>query len=126
MRMKAYRVEAARWWPSLFVYTALGTERSKKMAREMGYGELPDRGLASTCHIEGDNAALVCIYDGFMEEPKAQRSALLAHEAVHCAQAWCGFIGEDSPGDEEFAYMVQCCMLAIEDGLKAEKKLLKG
>lgn len=124
--MKAYQVKAATWWPSMLVYVALGTERSKKMAREMGYGELPERGLASTSHIEGDDAALVCIYDGFMAEPKGQRSALIAHEAVHCAQAWCEFIGEDNPGCEEFAYMVQCCVLAIEDGLKAEKKRLKG
>lgn len=124
--MKAYQVDAAEWWPSLLVYVALGTERSKKMARKMGYGELSERGLASTCYIEGDNAALVCICDEFMAEPKGQKSAFLAHEAVHCAQAWCEFIGEDNPGDEEFAYMVQCCMLAIEDGLKAEKKRLKG
>lgn len=109
----------------MFVYVALGTERSKKMARKMGYGELPERGLASTSHIGGDDAALVCIYDGFLAEPNGQRSALIAHEAVHCAQAWCEFIGEDDPGDEEFAYMVQCCVLAIEDGLKAEKKRLK-
>lgn len=123
--MKAYQVNAAVWWPSLLMYTALGTERSKKMARKMGYGELPERGLACTCHIDGDDAVLVCIYDEFMDEPKGQREAMIAHEAVHCAQAWCEFIGEDDPGDEEFAYMVQCCMLAIEDGFKAEKKLLK-
>ena len=124
--MKAYQVEAAAWWPSLLVYVALGTERSKKMARKMGYGELPERGLASTSHVEGDDTALVCIYDGFTAEPKDRRSALIAHEAVHCAQAWCESIGEDYPGDEEFAYMVQCCVLAIKDGLKAEKKRLKG
>lgn len=124
--MKAYRVNAAEWWPNLLVHVALGTERSKKMARKMGYGELPERGLACVCHIEGDDAVLVCIYDGFMAEPKSQRDAAIAHEAVHCAQAWCEFIGEDDPGTEEFAYMTQCCMLAIEDGLKAEKKLLKG
>lgn len=124
--MKAYQVNAAEWWPSLLVYVALGTERSKKMARKMGYGELSERGLASTSYIEGDDVVLVCIYDGFMGEPKGQREAVIAHEAVHCAQAWCECIGEDDPGDEEFAYMVQCCVLAIKDGFKAEKKRLKG
>lgn len=124
--MKVYQVNTIMWWPGLLMHVALGTERSKKMARKMGYSELPERGLASTSYFKGDNAVLVCIYDGFMVEPKAQRSALLAHEAVHCAQAWCEFIGEDAPGDEEFAYMTQCCMLAIEDGLKSEKKRLKG
>lgn len=124
--MEAYQVNAAEWWPNLLVHVVLGTDRAKKMARKMGYGELAEHGLACVCHIEGDDAVLVCVYDGFMDEPKGQREAVIAHEAVHCAQAWCESIGEDDPGDEEFAYMVQCCMLAIEDGLKSEKKLLKG
>lgn len=124
--MKAYQVNAAVWWPNLLVHVALGTDRAKKMARKMGYGELSKQGLACVCHIDGDDAVLVCIFDGFMDEPESQQGAMIAHEAVHCAQAWCEFIGEDDPGCEEFAYMVQCCVLAIEDGLKAEKKRLEG
>ena len=35
-------------------------------------------------------------------------AALLCHEAVHVADEWLKALGEDSPGDEERAYMVQC------------------
>ena len=35
-------------------------------------------------------------------------AALLAHEAVHVADEWLAALGEDSPGAEERAYMVQC------------------
>lgn len=35
-------------------------------------------------------------------------AALLCHEAVHIAEEWLRAIGEDSPGDEERAFMVQC------------------
>ena len=35
-------------------------------------------------------------------------AALLCHEAVHVADEWLEAIGEDSPGKEERAFMVQC------------------
>jgi hypothetical protein len=35
-------------------------------------------------------------------------AALLVHEAVHVADEWLKAMGEDSPGDEERAYVVQC------------------
>lgn len=35
-------------------------------------------------------------------------AALLCHEAVHVADEWLKALGEDSPGAEERAYMVQC------------------
>lgn len=35
-------------------------------------------------------------------------AALLCHEAVHVADEWLKALGEDSPGTEERAYMVQC------------------
>jgi len=35
-------------------------------------------------------------------------AALLCHEAVHVADEWLKALGEDRPGDEERAFMVQC------------------
>lgn len=35
-------------------------------------------------------------------------AALLCHEATHVADEWLRALGEDDPGDEERAYMVQC------------------
>ena len=35
-------------------------------------------------------------------------AALLCHEAVHVADEWLESLGEDSPGREERAFMVQC------------------
>lgn len=43
----------------------------------------------------------------------SQRHALYAHEATHVVQRFLSFIGEDSPGDEEEAYLVQGVTLAL-------------
>lgn len=54
-------------------------------------------------------AAVVSFYDG----PTPQRHALYAHEATHVVQQFLDSIGEDDPGDEEEAYLVQGVTLAL-------------
>lgn len=54
-------------------------------------------------------SAVVDYFDG----PTSQRHALYAHEAVHVVQRFFDSIGEDDPGDEEEAYLVQGVTLAL-------------
>lgn len=123
--MKVFEVEAARWFPGMAVRVAVGTDRCRKAMRRMGYGE-PPQSDAWTSHFEGEGRCLVCLSDGWLECAPDQRVALAAHEAVHCAQVWMREIGEEGPGDEEMAYAVQCCLLAILSGVEAEREKGRG
>lgn len=49
-------------------------------------------------------------------------AALLCHEAVHVADEWLEALGEDSPGKEERAFMVQCM---AEPLFRAHEKWLR-
>lgn len=123
--MKVFKANASEWFPTFDVYTVVGTDRCIKAAAEMGYGQYP-MSDACTFHLEGENRCLVCISDKIAEEEdEKQVYAIIAHECVHAANAWCNSIGEDDPGEEEFAYMVQSCILAVFEGIEAERKRAK-
>lgn len=119
--MKVFRSEAAQWFPGMEVHVVVGTDRCRRATARMGYGEARDSD-AWTCHADGEGHCLVCLSDGWLECSPDQRTALAAHEAVHCAQAWMQEIGEGGPGDEEMAYAVQCCLMAILAGVEAERE----
>lgn len=119
--MKVFRSEAAQWFPGMEVHVVVGTDRCRRATASMGYGEARDSD-AWTCHADGEKRCLVCLAEGWLDADPDQRSALVAHESVHCALAWMREIGEDTPGDEVMAYAVQCCTLAILAGVEAERE----
>lgn len=119
--MKLRASDASCRFPSFTIYVALGNKQSRKALIKMGFGDYQkeDKALATTNCQDGSNVCLVCFFDGFIEqEDKDQRSALVAHEAFHCAMFWCASIGESEPSEELVAYMTQCCFLSILDCLK--------
>ena len=124
--MKVFQQYSAEWFPGINIRVAVGTKRCNKVMRKCGF-ENVSNACAITCHKEGDDYCLVCLSDGWVnEKSKDQKMAVVAHEAVHCTQSWLKELGEDCPGDEEYAYMVQACVLSILEGIKAERRKGRG
>lgn len=117
--MKIYECDASQWFPSMRVRVVVGDDRCRRAMGRINPAECP-AGAAWTYHEGGEDWCMVCLTDEWARSEEDQRVALAAHEAVHCALAWAESMGEDTPGDEELAYMVQCCMLAILDGARQE------
>lgn len=65
-----------------------------------------DRADAETTLLEADGAIIVYMTPS-IDHTAAQDAALLAHEAVHAAFFYFAMIGEEEPGEEELAYMVE-------------------
>lgn len=65
-----------------------------------------DRADAETSILEGEGAIIVYMKPS-IDHTAAQDAALLAHEAVHVALFHLSMIGEEEPGEEEIAYMVE-------------------
>lgn len=72
----------------------------------------PDECNAFTSALTRKDGFIAIVVDYF-DGPTSQRHALYAHEATHVVQRFLSFIGEDSPGDEEEAYLVQGVTLAL-------------
>lgn len=72
----------------------------------------PDECDAFTSVITRKGGFIAIVVDYF-EGSTSQRHALYAHEATHVVQRFLSFIGEDSPGDEEEAYLVQGVTLTL-------------
>lgn len=65
-----------------------------------------ERADAETTFIDDEGAILVYMKPS-IDHTAAQDAALLAHEAVHAALFYLSMIGEEEPGEEEIAYMVE-------------------
>lgn len=107
------RINAAEFMPDFHIKVVKGDKKSKRVLKRMGY-EVTDGADAITA-CDGDEC-VVCLLDRFFDDEKSMDSTI-AHEAVHCAQGWVRSIFEDEPGDEEMAYMVEACYLAIREQL---------
>lgn len=107
------RINASDYMPDFHVRVVKGDKKSRRALHRMGH-EVTDGADAITV-CEGDEC-LVCLLDRFFEDKKAMDSTIV-HEAVHCAQGWMRSMFEDEPWDEEAAYMVEACYLAIKEQL---------
>lgn len=70
------------------------------------YEAAGERADAETTFIDGEGAIIVYMTPN-IDHTAAQDAALLAHEAVHAALFYFAMIGEEEPGEEEIAYMVE-------------------
>ena len=62
-----------------------------------------------------------------VDTPHWQESGLLCHEAVHIAERYFEEIGEEQPGEEERAYVVQSvASLLIDEHFKWKKRKLES
>lgn len=60
---------------------------------------------------EGLIVVFICLDDD--EVTQGDLGGLIAHESVHIVERWYEFLGDDGPGEEVFAYMVQASFLTI-------------
>lgn len=120
--MKAYTENAGLRFPQFDVTTVVGFKRGRKVLKSMDM-DVPVMDCdAYVANIPGDNRAVVVIDKKVAMMCGNEFYCIVAHEAVHCMQAWCESIEEDSPAPEEQAYMVQTCMSAILNGVEEERK----
>ncbi|WP_088183957.1 hypothetical protein [Sphingobium sp. Z007] len=107
-------------WP-IYVGFTTSEKAFKKEMKRLNVSPPPNfLGSATanaTTHMLEKGDALTCVITmqkPGKERPVEQLAGLLAHEAVHVAQALWRSIGERDPGDEAEAYLVQmitqCCM----------------
>lgn len=121
--MKAYVTKPAEYFPGIDLYVVVGMSKARKVAKRLGLFVDDTEHEARTVHKVGEDFALVCFHESVFDDmDDLGRSALIAHESVHCADAWCESLGEDNPGEEEFAYMVQCCFITISQGVEEERR----
>lgn len=112
---------AKRYVPALSgeieVHLFLSLKKYRKFMRRHGVepgAKGPDECDMFTSAITrkgGFIAAVVSFYDG----PTPQRHTLYAHEATHVTQMFLASIGEDDPGNEEEAFLVQGVTQALID-----------
>jgi len=117
---KIYYVDIGPY-PAHVGFTASPKAFMKEMKRISGESDvmfMPEHATAATHALLNNEGELCCIitYDKTRNISKPQVAALLAHEAVHCAQKLWERIGEHRPGDEAEAYLVQ----AITQGCLAQ------
>lgn len=111
-------------WPIYIGFTRSEAEFIKELKRL----KVPNEHIGSFCKggaamhtLESENGGLTCIIT--LHEWKgyelAQVAAMVAHEAVHVAQALWEHIGEREPGKEAEAYFIQwltqCCLLELKE-----------
>lgn len=118
-------------FPGIDLYVVVGTKRCRKACATMDLPYIGDKAAAWTSSEVGSNEVLMCFSDEFLSYDDIDKNALIAHECVHAAQMWCDRMIENEPGDEEFAYMVQCCFYSAYEGIKEclrkmDKKNQKG
>lgn len=113
-------------WP-LYIGFTMSQKAFKKEMKRLNVDK-PAKFLASdnanaTTHYLKSDGVLTCIIT--MHDPKSrpveQVASMIAHEAVHVAQELWEQIGEDNPGREAEAYLVQyitqCCLqVALDTG----------
>lgn len=93
--------------PEITVYRSL--EDAKKDYPNV----MPPYGAKAFVKHEGEGLIVVFICLDDDEVTQGDLGGLIAHESVHIAERWCEFLGEDDPGEEVFAYMVQASFLTL-------------
>lgn len=125
--MRSWRGRPSALAPAFDVTVAVGLSRARRVADRMGYDwDAVSDSDGCTVHSPGCAEALVCFRKSVLRFPPGELAAIVAHEAVHCAQAWLESIGEGEPGSEQAAYMVQACVQVIMDGVEAERGRIEG
>ena len=84
-----------------------------------------DKWAANVTHIlihNKTNLYGILIYG---KEVENLDSSLIAHEAYHIAHEILLHIGEDNPGEECMAYLIEYCYKCINAAIKDIKKLMK-
>ena len=91
-------------------------ERALRLARRLGAPmTLLDRAHAQTNGFDGgEDLACFVLLEAEVRDAD-QLAALMAHEAVHVAQNVLDHFGEDDPGEETRAYLVQNVTYALLD-----------
>lgn len=95
------RLECTFPMPELHLFHS--RRKAIRMLRRLGFDSEPLGTDAQMWFAEGVAVVLIEACGDRHEE-----AALLAHEAVHVAEEWLRWLGEEEPADEERAYMVQC------------------
>lgn len=89
--------------------------RYKKFMRHRGLE--PTIKSMDTCDMFTDSLIRkgehISVIMDYFKGSDVQRHALYAHEAVHVVQNFFNAIGEDAPGKEEEAYLVQGVTMAL-------------
>ena len=106
----------------------LRSERKlRKLADRMGVSTPPLEADARADSFSDGSADMVSAVtvrsDGYARLDAAQRHALLAHEAVHAAQARYETAGEERPGEESRACLVQRIVMEL---IEMEAELWPG
>lgn len=69
--------------------------------------------------ISGDNSILLYFNDDIPDIP------IIAHECMHFVDRTMEFIGEEEPGKEQKAYLIEWAMKSCLDSIEANKKIKK-
>lgn len=112
--MKEFREHQIETMPRINIRITHSKKRLRKWCESIGADyepiekkmETADAIANSFINHDGRLLFIVWMHDT-TDDSAAQDAALLAHEAVHVAQAYFDYMGEDKPGDEQYAYVVQ-------------------
>lgn len=110
--------------PNVRIHVVVGAKRARRAARELGLDIDPATSAgadAAVTHTQGQPDVLVSVTKGAARLPDDELMPVLAHEAWHCAVAWMELLGEEDRPSEATAYMIQACMSAIIEGVRAER-----
>ena len=99
-------------------------ERALRLARRLGASvTLLDRGHAQTNGFDSGDDLVCFVLLGAEVRDADQLAALMAHEAVHVSQIVLDHVGEDEPGEETRAYLVQDFTYAL---LEMQREWARG
>lgn len=104
--MKSYLIETM---PDIDIRLTHSRKKFAKWLREFDYICDKPKGIAETATIDfgdGERFAIVWMSKS-LKYSAAQDAATLAHEAVHVADWYFRYLGEDNPASEERAYVVE-------------------
>ena len=91
-------------------------ERVLRLARRLGASvTFVERAHAQTNGFDNGEDLVCFVLLGAEVRDADQLAALMAHEAVHVSQIVLDHVGEDEPGEEERAYLVQNVTYALLD-----------
>lgn len=123
--MKVWRTWAGDGLPSIRIHVVVGAKRARRAAKGLGLDIDPATSAgadAAVTHTPGSPDVLVSVTKGAARLPDDELMPVLAHEAWHCAVAWMELLGEEERPSEVTAYMIQACLSAIIDGVRAERR----
>lgn len=123
--MKAVKYFDMAMWPCYVGFTSseVAFGREVKRLGNPGHEFLTGSGAGATAHSFSHSELGLTVIIALNKSRKVtaiQRAAVIAHEAVHAAQFIFEWFGEENPGKETEAYLVQYvtqkCLLAYQAG----------